>query len=131
MSVRANIGQTDGSLLFVLGSANMQSTADQAFVKVRSFTTYVIDKVVCVGVTGGATVACAGGIYGGASKTGNIYVAAAQSWLGVSAANKLVTATLAALPGTDVTGETPILSLTTGSTAACTAKLLIFGHAVS
>lgn len=130
MTARATVGNSDGSLLFVLPSANMQSTSDQAFTRVGGAGDYVIDKIIAVGLTGGATVACAGGIYGGAGKTGNIYVAATQSWLLVSAANKLVTATLAAFATTDITAQTPILSLTTGSTAACTAKLLIFGHNV-
>jgi len=55
-------------LLFVLRSANFQSTADQAFTKAFTGTNYVITNVVANTKTGGATVAVLGGIYSAASK---------------------------------------------------------------
>jgi len=114
-------------LLFIKRGANLQSTADQALTKQFSGTNYVITKVLAVTKSGGATVACAGGLYTAASKGGSALVAATQSWLGASAAGKAVDATLAAVVGTDVQSATPIFSLTTGSTAAATADLFVFG----
>lgn len=113
--------------LFVLVGANMQSTADQPFTKVGSFTNYVITAIVARRASGGTTVACAGGIYSGAAKAGNAWVAAAQSWINLTGAGKIVNAVLAAVVGTDQASTTPNLALTTGSTAAATADLVIYG----
>lgn len=113
--------------LFVLTGADMQLTTDQSFVKQGDFTNFVIRRVLALRKTGGATVACAGGIYTAAAKGGTALVANTQSWINLSGAGKIVDATLAAANGTDVQTATPILSLTTGSTAAVTADLLIFG----
>lgn len=115
-------------LLFVLRGANMQLTSDQAMQRVFSGSSYKITDITAVMKTGGATVACVGGIYTAAGKTGAALVAAAQSWLGLSAAGKTVTPTIAAVSLTDLQTATPILSLTTGSTAACTADIFIFGY---
>ena len=114
-------------LLFIVRGADFQSTADQAFLKCGTFTTYTVDRVIGRRVSGGASVACTGGIYTGASKTGNQLVASTQSWLGMSGASKIQDATLAAIVATDTHTATPILSLTVGSTAAVTADVYIFG----
>lgn len=114
--------------LFRLNAANMQSTADQSFTKLGTFTNYIITKVVAVNKTGGTSVACVGGIYTAAAKGGSALVAAAQSWLNLTALGKIVDGTIAAVVGTDIQTATPILSLTTGSTAASTADILIFGQ---
>lgn len=116
--------------LFVLRGANLQSTADQAFTKVGVFTNYVITKVLAVTKTGGASVACAGGIYTAAAKGGTPLIAAVQSWVTLTGALKIVDATLAAVLATDAQSATPIFSLTTGSTAAATADLFVFGYVV-
>ena len=114
-------------LLFKLSSANMQSTSDQPFLPVAySGSNYAITNIIARQRTGGASVTCAGGIYDAASKGGNAIVSAAQSWVTL-ASGVMVTATLAALTGTTLLANTPILSLTTGSTAACTADFYIFG----
>ena len=118
------------SLLFVLRSANMQSTADQAFSKLFSGTRYVITKVTALRKTGGTSVACAGGIYTEAAKAGSMLVDVTQSWVALTGAEKIVSATLPALIGTDAQTATPYLSLTTGSTAAATADLFIHGVCV-
>jgi hypothetical protein len=115
--------------LFVLRSANMQSTADQAFTKTFAGTQYKITEIIARRKTGGASVACTGGIYDAAAKGGNAIVGVAQSWLTL-AASVNVTATLAALVSTTDLSATPFLSLTTGSTAACTADLFIMGYPV-
>ena len=118
------------ALLFTNAGANMQSTSDQAFVKNGTFTTYVITKVMARHKTGAASVVCAGGVYTAAAKGGSALVAAAQSWVNLTATNKIVDASLAAVIATDAQTATPILSLTTGSTGACTADLFIFGFAL-
>lgn len=116
--------------LFVLRSADMQSTADQAFVKAATFTNYVVTKIIAKRVSGGTSVACAGGVYPAASKAGTALVGVAQSWVALTGAGKIVDATLAAVIATDIQTATPILSLTTGSTAAATADIMIFGVVV-
>lgn len=115
------------NLLFVLRGANMQSTADQTFTRVFSGVNYKITNVLARRVSGGASVACAGGIYTAAAKAGTALIAAVQSWVALTGASKIVEATLPAVLGTDVQTDTPILSLTTGSTAAATADIYIYG----
>lgn len=114
-------------LLYVIRGANMQSTADQSFTQVGNFTNFMPTFVVANQVSGGATVTCAGGIYSAASKGGNAWVAATQSWINLSTSGKIVSAGLAAIATTALGNTTPILSLTTGSTAAVTADIFIYG----
>jgi len=114
--------------LFTAKAANFQSTADQPLAKHGNFNSYRITGVTAVARSGGATVACAGGIYTAATKGGTALVAAGQSWLGLSATGKMTDATLAVVNNTDVQTATPILSLTTGSTAAVTADVFVYGY---
>lgn len=128
----SNVGVTQAVIdnnrsLFTLRGANMQLTTDQAFTKRGAFTLYMPTFIVAICKTGGVTVACAGGIYPAASKAGTALVASGQSWTNLTAANKIVSATLTAGMVTDAQSATPILALTTGSTAAVTADLLIMG----
>lgn len=116
--------------LFSLTGANLQSTADQAFTKSGSFTTYVISKVLARQASGAVTIACAGGIYTAASKAGTPLVAAVQVWTNLTGSGKIVDATLPAVIGTDAQTATPIFALTTGSTGAATADIIIFGYAL-
>lgn len=111
--------------LFIKRAADLQSIADQTMTKIGSFTTYIPTKIVGVRISGGVTVACLGGIYTGATKSGTAIVAAAQSWVAVTGALGFTDATIASL-GTALTA-TPIFSLSTGSTAACAADILIYG----
>lgn len=113
-------------LLFVLRSANMQLTTDQAFTKVFTGTNYVVTNIIGARKTGAASVACAGGVYTAASKAGDALVAATQIWVTL-AAGITVNAALAAVALTAIESATPYLALTTGSTAACTADVFIFG----
>lgn len=113
-------------LLFKLSGANMQITTDQAFTKIYSGSAYQVQSIIARQRTGAASVVCAGGIYDAASKGGNAMVAAAQSWVTL-ASGVIVLATLAAVTGTVLLTNTPILSLSTGSTAACTADIYVFG----
>lgn len=113
--------------LFVLRSADMQSTADQAFSKQFSGTNYVLTNVIAVRKTGGVGVSCIGGVYTGSSKGGDALVAAAQSWASLTGASTSAVASLANLFSTKVESATPNLSLTTGSLSALTADIFLFG----
>lgn len=113
-------------LLYKLTAANLQLTTDQAFTKIFSGTSYAVTNIYARQRSGGASVICAGGIYDTAAKGGNAIIAAAQSWVTL-ASGIIVSGTLAALTGTTLLSNTPILSLTTGSTAACTADFYILG----
>lgn len=116
-------------VLFVIRGANMQSTADQAFTKLFSGTNYMVSQIIAVRKSGGASVVCAGGVYDAAAKGGNALVGVAQSWVAL-AANVNVVPTLAAVVSTALLSATPFISLTTGSTAACTADLFIIGYCI-
>lgn len=118
--------QSSQQLLFVLRAADMQLTTDRQFAKQFTGTNYLITSVIAKRVSGGASVVCAGGVYDASAKGGNALVATAQSWVAL-AANVNVVATLAAVVNTALLSDTPYLSLTTGSTAACTADIFIFG----
>lgn len=114
-------------LLFVLRSADMTLTTDQVFTRIFAGFSYQITSVVACRRTGAFSVACLGGIYTGAGKTGDAMVAAAQSWAALTGANKIATATLAALVGTNLESATPFLSLTTGNSAAMLTDIFIYG----
>lgn len=116
--------QSGDSQLFSLRGANLNVTTDQAFTKGGTFTRYMVTRIVARRLTGNASIA-AGGIYTAASKGGTAVVAAAQVWSALSAADKVLTLTLAAL--TDALQATPILSLTTAAGGAVTADVLIYG----
>lgn len=111
--------------LFAIRGANMQAITDQPLIKLLAFTNWFPTKIVGLRQTGGATIVCAGGIYTGATKTGTAIVAAGQSWLALTGTLGMVDATIVALAA--ALTATPILSLTTGSTGAITADVLIFG----
>ena len=113
-------------LLFVGRAKNFQSTADQALNKVFAGTAYIVTDVIARCKSGGATVACAGGIYTAAAKGGNLPVAAGQSWLGLGAVDNQVTATVAQLASVQTAAQL-FLSLTTGSTAAVTGDVFVYG----
>lgn len=114
-------------ILFALRNADMQSTSDQAFVKNGSFDRYRVVDAFAYCVSGGVTVACAGGIFDATAGGGNAVVAAGQSWTGLSAVQKIVKPTLAALCDTDALTNSLYLKLSTGSTAAARADVLVLG----
>lgn len=104
----------------------MQSTSDQTLTKAFSGTNYIPTKIYAVRKTGGVTVACAGGVYTATSKGGTAIVASNQSYTAVTGTLGHIAATIAAL--TVGFSATPLyLSLTTGSTGACTADVFVFG----
>lgn len=118
-----------GQLLFVGRALDFRLTTDQALTKLFSGTNYYVTSIIAKRVSGGASVACVGGIYDAASKGGNALVGAAQSWVTLGS-NVNVVPTLAAVISTALTSATPFLSLTTGSTAAITADVFIFGYCI-
>lgn len=114
--------------LFVGRGLDLQSAADQPLSKVFDGQRFIVTDILACGRSGGATVACLGGIYTEPAKGGSVLVAASQSWLGISATGKLTQATLAGLLATDEQSAAQLyFSLTTGSTAAATADLFVFG----
>lgn len=116
-------------LLFVKRAANMQLTTDQAMLKIFAGTKYRVTDIIAIRASGGASVACAGGIYDAASKGGNALVATAQSWVALATGVNVVP-TIAAVAATTVLDPTLYVSLTTGSTAACTADIFVYGYSV-
>jgi hypothetical protein len=116
-------------LLFALQAANFQLTTDQPFAKQFSGTNYQVTSVVARPRSGAASVACAGGIYDAVGKSGNIIVLAAASWVALSfTASPPVSVNPAVNLLASVLANLPILSLTTGSTAAITADVFIYGY---
>jgi hypothetical protein len=113
-------------LIAVIRGANFQLTSDQAMARVFGGTSYTVTAIMARQRSGGASVVCVGGIYDTAAKAGNIICAAAQSWVTL-ASGVMVSVSTANLLQTAVLSNTPILSLTTGSTAACTADVYVFG----
>ena len=113
--------------LFVLRNADMTLTTDQTFSKIGTFTNYVVTGVSATRKTGAFGVACLGGIYTGAAKSGSALLAAAQAWSNLTGGGTAQTATLANILQSVSANVTPILSLTTGNTGALTADLFISG----
>jgi hypothetical protein len=129
MSVMSPGGMIPGNamqLIAVIRGANFQSTADQAMTRIFGGASYVVTAVVARWRTGAASVACVGGIYDTAAKAGNIICAAAQSWVTLASGIAVSVAT-ANLLQTAILANTPILSLTTGSTAAVTGDVFVYG----
>lgn len=117
-------------LLFVIRSANMTLTTDQAFVKQFGGSKYVITAVIGKLISGAFGTACLGGIYDQSGKAGNALVAATQTWATLTGANTGQVATLAAIATTAISTATPFLALTTGNTGALVADVFIFGVCV-
>lgn len=114
--------------LWVLRSADMTLTSDQAFTKLFSGTVWVPAAVVAKWVSGAFSIACAGGVYTSASKGGNAIIAAAQVY---SALTGSLTSVMPALALTTVQNSASLfLSLTTGNSAALTADFFVYGLVV-
>lgn len=116
------------SVLWRLTSANMNTTADQAFVKQFVFTTFVVTSIIATNASTSLTLA-AGGIYPSASKAGTALVAAAQVYSGLTGSTVVVNPTLATT--TARTDAALFLSLTTSQGGAATADFYIIGVALN
>ncbi len=128
MPLALSSGLYEERILFVLTTANMNVTTDQAFTKLGLFSTWMPTRVRVLNASTSLTTA-AGGIYQAASKSGAI-VAAAQAYTALTGATLGMDATLAAL-GLAIQSTTPLLSLTTGQGGAATADFYILGVPVT
>jgi len=119
-------------LMFVLRNADMTvANTDIPFKKIGPGFTYVVDKVLAVCRSGGFTIACTGGVYANAAKTGTQIVIGTQSWSGLTAAGK------AQFPTGNSTDwvyadaySTPKLNLTTANAGPLIADIYIYGYPV-
>jgi hypothetical protein len=112
--------------LFVLRGANMAITTDQPFTKMFNGSKWDPLFIVFEWASGAFNTACAGGIFTGANKTGSAIVAVGQSYAGLTGAATHVQAVIQASAVSFTV--TPILSLTTGNSAALTADVFIIGQ---
>jgi hypothetical protein len=114
-----------------LYGANFNTTADQAIPVSFPSYRYVIDKIEVTNPSVSMTTA-AGGVYTGASKTGQTLVASGQAYSGlttnaVNTDGSALALTLATSATTDYLNSTPIyLSLTTAQGAAATADVRVY-----
>lgn len=114
--------------LFIGRNIDFQSTADQLLQKRFSGTRCFVTSIWAICNTGAVVTSSLGGIYTGASKSGLALVAAANSWAGLSTPDRVIQATLVVPAGYGVHSVSQLyLSLTTGSTGACTGDILVLG----
>ena len=122
--------------LFKVTDADMQSTSDQVFTKLVSFNEAVPVLMTAVPKTGVASGTCNGGVYSAAAKGGSVLLPSTASWIGISAVSSpKAFQTFGAFTGgtnmvKSVMTTAPYLSLTTGSSTACTADVYIYGFIV-
>ena len=117
-------------VLFRLVGANMNSTSDQAFIKVGTFTNYLLTVGPMVTNTSASLTTAAGGIYSGASKSGVAIVAASQVYASAAGVNQGFNAART-FAGMGVMTATPFLSLTTPQGSAATADFYVIGVPLS
>lgn len=116
-------------LLWSLTGANMNITADQAFTKAFTFSTFHIDRIRAVNASTSLTLA-AGGIYGGAGKTVPV-VAAAQVYSGLTGGTMGMDLTALPLMLGNQAIAALYLALTVAQGGAATMDLYVYGWALS
>lgn len=116
-------------LLWSLIGANMNSTADQAFTKAFTFSTFHIDRIRVTNASASLTLA-AGGIYGGAGKTVPL-VAAAQIYSALTGGTLGLDLTALPLMMGDQALSSVFLALTLAQGGAATADFRIYGWSLS
>lgn len=116
-------------VLFTLIGADMNSTSDQSFTKLGTFTSYLPIRLSFTNVSTSLTTA-AGGVYTAAAKGGTALVAAAQAYSGANATGAGGACSFAPL-GAGPQTATPILSLSTPQGGAATADFYYVGSAIS
>lgn len=116
-------------VLFSLVGANMNSTADQQFTKLGTFTNWNAFTIIAANASLNLTTA-AGGIYSAASKGGDALIAASQVYTSLTTASGRQPLTFDNTK-CGVRNETPYLSLTTGQGATATADFYIYGVPLS
>lgn len=118
-------------LLATVIGANMNSTADQAFVKNGAWSTGFVDKITVRNASISLTTV-QGGIYTAASKAGTAIVAASQAYSALTTAFLGIDLTVTAGGKSAASLITNmVLSLTTGQGAAATADFYLYGYVVS
>ena len=115
------------AILFQIVTANMNSTADQAFARLFQFNEYILTRIIVTNASIALSPA-AGGIYTGASKGGTAIVPAAQVYSALNATTPVLDLTFA---NTDRRAGVPILSLSVPKGSAATADFYIEGVAVN
>lgn len=113
-------------VLFSLIGANMNSTADQPFVKVGGFSNYLVSRIVSTNASTPLTSAV-GGVYTTASKGGTPIVAASQAYSGQTSSATQLALTIAS---NNRRASAPILSLTTAQGATATSDFYLIGTAL-
>lgn len=116
-------------VLYRLVGANMNSTSDQAMVRMHTFAAYVINNIYAVNPSGSAASAV-GGIYTAAAKGGTAVVAASQAYTTLSGTNTNLILTTATA-GRNRRTEDLILSLSTPHGSAATCDIYVFGFGVT
>lgn len=113
-------------VLWTLLSANMNSTADQAFTKTFNFTNYLITGIRAANASTSLTTSV-GGVYDTASKGGTALVGAGQVYSGLTGATLGLDLTLVAYAIGVRSGASLFLSLTVAQGGASTCDLRVFG----
>ncbi len=134
-TLKATITQTVGAnrLLGKLVGADLNIVTDQA-IPIGNAANYIVRRITITNVSttlgGGIT---AGGFYNATSKPGGgILVAATQIFTALTAASKLLDATLSGVSLTDVqTAANLYFSLTTGFGSAATADIYVWGEVLA
>lgn len=117
-------------VLWQLTGANMNSTADQAFVKQGTFTNFLIEEIRAVNASTSLSLAV-GGIYDTASKGGVPLVANTQVFSALTGSTLGVVLTMAAKGSGLMSAAALYLALTTGQGGAATADIYIIGCVLS
>ena len=123
--------------LFKVTDADMQSTSDQVFTKLTAFNEAIPVSITAIPKVGAASGTCVGGVYSASAKGGSLIVPNTANWVTVTAvANPKVFQTFGTFGSGVVMSKfvlttAPYLSLTTGSSTACTADIYIYGFVVS
>lgn len=115
--------------LWVISAADMNSTADQSFTKVGTFSTYILTNIRLRDPTTSLTTAV-GGVYTGASKSGTQIVTSTQVYNSATGAGAGQSIGVNS-PALGALSATPILSLTTAQGGAATAVYELYGVALT
>lgn len=129
-----NIGTA--RLLWRLTNADLNSTADQAFTKIGTYTSFIYLTIISSYVSGANPVNTAqGGLYTAASKTGTTIVAATQAYsnnAGAGTGTRMTSNVAGAGSAGGLRSDSALfLSLTTPQGGAAVADFYVFGYALS
>lgn len=117
-------------VLYQLLGADMNTTADQPFVKMHNHAAYSLQFFRAMNASINMTTA-AGGVYTGAAKSGITLVAASQVYTTLTAPAKGQALTVVAADTTGRLTADPIFSLTTPQGVAATCDLYVLGFGVN